>query len=103
MQAICPLCIVLWDICGIFIGAAFGVAVLHVVNLLNRRQPFSVLSALQVDLNKRPLMILSDIVISSLIGAVLVMAFFRPATSIDAVIGGLGITGVLSAIGKDTP
>jgi hypothetical protein len=85
----------------LYFAAMFGAFVLYVLNRLNNRQPFSLFSALQVELDKRPAMILADMIISSAIGAGVVFLMLNPTSVPEAVTAGLGLTGVLSAIGKE--
>jgi hypothetical protein len=80
----------------------FGAFVLYLLNRLNNRQPFSLFTALQVRIDSRPGVIFSDMIVSSAIGAGVVFLLLNPTSVPEAMTAGLGLTGVLSAFGKDT-
>lgn len=84
-----------------FLCAMFGAFVLYVLNRLNNRQPFSLFTAMQVPMDSRPLLILLDMLVSSAIGAGVVILIVNPTSASAAGTAGLGLTGVLSAFGKD--
>ena len=88
-------------ILGLYGAAMFGAFVLYVLNRLNKRQPFSLFTALQVKLDSRPSMIFSDMIVSSAIGAGIVILMLNPTSVTESVTAGLGLTGVLSAFGKE--
>ena len=88
-------------ILGLYGAAMFGAFVLYVLNRLNKRQPFSLFTALQVKLYSRPGMIFSDMIVSSAIGAGIVILMLNPTSVTESVTAGLGLTGVLSAFGKE--
>jgi len=46
-------------------------------------------------------MVVIDLIISSGIGSVAVMLILDPGSGKDAAIAGLGLTGILSALGRD--
>ena len=89
-----------------FVAAWFGAGILYVLNLLNNRQPFLVLNAVEKatrrDLSPRSyLMVVTDLFVSSGLGCLLVMLIFDPTSAKEATMAGLGLTGILSAFGKD--
>lgn len=86
----------------LFLAAMFGAFVLYLLNRLNNRQAFSLFTALQVKLDSRPIVIFFDMIISSAIGAGIVMVILNPTSVSEAGTAGLGLTGILSAFGKDT-
>lgn len=86
----------------LFVAAMFGAFVLYMLNRLNNRQPFSLFNALQVATNGRPFLIFVDMLLSSAIGAGIVILVSKASSIGEAVNGGLGLTGVLSAFGKDS-
>src|SRR3989442_171188 len=94
-KEICPTCLVVWAATNLFFAALFGAFVLYALHRLNNRQPFSLFSVLQVRMENRPLMIFTDMIASSAIGAGVVMLLLNPATLSEAGAGGLGLTGVL--------
>jgi hypothetical protein len=102
VREICPICIALWNATYLFLAALFGAFVLYILNRLNNRQPFSLFTALQVNMDRRPTIIFLDMIASSGIGALVVIFLLNPSTVPESVAGGLGLTGVLSAFGKDT-
>jgi hypothetical protein len=76
-----------------------GAFTLYVLNWHQGRQPFSLFKVLNVDVSAtgHPVVILLDIVISSILGTIIVVAITAPATIAQAVVAGLGMTGILSA------
>jgi hypothetical protein len=99
---ICPVCAEAWLSSRFFLAAMFGAFVLYMLNRLNNRQPFSLLSALKLNLDSRPFVIFGDMLISSAIGAGVVVMLYSPGSVSEAGTAGLGLTGILSAFGKDT-
>jgi hypothetical protein len=85
----------------LFWAAAFGAFVLYTLNQLNNRQPFSLLTALNVKMSSRPMITFGDMMISSAIGAGVVLLLLHPASPSEAGSLGLGLTGILSAFGKE--
>jgi hypothetical protein len=85
-----------------FWAATFGAFVLYILNRLNKRQPFSLFSALDVPMKDRPGRAFGDMMISSGIGGGIVLLLLHPTSAADAGAAGLGLTGILSAFGKDT-
>jgi hypothetical protein len=83
-------------------AAMFGAFVLYMLNRLNNRQPFSLFNAIQVSTDRRPLLIFVDMLVSSGIGAGVVLLLVKANSVSEAVTGGLGLTGILSAFGKDS-
>jgi hypothetical protein len=92
----------LFVVTHLFWAATFGAFVLYLLNRLNSRQPFSLLTALHVGTRNRPLLTFGDMIISSAIGAGVVLLLLHPASASEAGAGGLGLTGILSAFGKET-
>lgn len=88
---------------GIGSWAIFGCVVLYVLNRQQGKQPFSLLVALNVSLDKQasPGVGFIDLLVSSIIGGVLVTALTSPTTTPQAIIAGLGLTGILSAYSED--
>src|SRR5215203_652767 len=81
-----------------------GAFVLYVINRLQKKQPFSLLEALNVDVrthDSKPVTILTDMIVSSLLGSILVVAIVSPTTIAQAVAAGLGLTGLLSTLATD--
>lgn len=78
--------------------AFLGASTLYLLNRLQKKQPFSVLTALNVDMvnNPLPAKVLADVFISGGLGALIVVALTSPATIPQAVIAGLGMTGILT-------
>lgn len=78
-----------------------GAFVLYVLNRLQKKQPFSLFEALNIDVrthDSRPTTILTDMILSSLLGSILVVAIVSPTTIAQAVAAGLGLTGLLSTL-----
>lgn len=76
-----------------------GAFALYLMNRLQGKQPFSLFRALNINVGAGagPFVIFLDMVISSILGATLVIALTAPATVPQAVVAGLGMTGILSA------
>lgn len=85
-------------------ATTLGAFVLYILNRLQNRQPFSLFLALNVamDNSAKPGVILLDMFLSSLIGAGVVYLLTTPVTVPQALVAGLGMTGVLSAHAKET-
>jgi len=81
-----------------------GAFTLYVLHRLQDRQPFSLFTALNIDVSKTapPANVFGDMILSSLIDAVVVCALTEPTTIPQAVVAGLGMTGILSAHAKST-
>lgn len=103
MDEFCPSCAQFLTATKFFFSAMFGAFVLYVLHRINDRQPFSLFSALRIQMDNpgRPLRIFGDMIISSAIGAGVVILMFDPQILSEAVAMGLGLTGILSAFGKD--
>ena len=84
----------------LYLSAMFGAFILYMLNLLNDRQPFSLFGARGMKL-EGPRTIFVDMLISSALGAGIVLLVTHPATVNEARAFGLGLTGILSAFGKD--
>ena len=87
--------------------ACFGGIILYVLNKLQGKQPFSLFRALNIDVSDEAPWhnVLLDMLLSSLIGGIAVFFITSPVTAAQAIVGGLGMTGVLSVVpvggGKD--
>jgi hypothetical protein len=88
----------------LILATTLGAFVLYILNRLQNRQPFSFFRALNIEVGNSAgaPTIFFDMLISSLIGAIVVYLLTEPATVPQAVIAGLGMTGVLSAHAKET-
>src|ERR1700731_334042 len=84
--------------------AFLGAFALYLTNRLQNKQPFSLFRALNMNLSAgaRPVVIFLDMIISSVLGATIVVALTSPSTVPQAIIAGLGMTGILSAHTKPT-
>jgi hypothetical protein len=89
-----------YHVAQMFFCAMFGAFILYLTNQLNGKQPFSLFKGLQIKMDNRPGMIISDMVASSAIGALLVSLAWRPETIGEAVSAGLGFTGFFTAFIK---
>ena len=92
----------LWSRPDLLGWALIGAFTLYVLNRLHDRQPFSLFSVLNIDVGRRgkAMTILADMVLSSLLGAMVVFAFVAPDTAEQAIAAGLGMTGILSATSR---
>lgn len=79
-----------------------GAFTLYVLNRLQNRQPFSIFAAINIDVGTtaQPRTILGDMIASSLLGVAVVIPLTAPSTVAQAIIAGLGMTGVLSTYSK---
>jgi hypothetical protein len=103
MDATAAYLLLFWTATNFFWAAMFGAFVLYILNRLNNRQPFSLFYALEIKTGGRPWIIFADMMLSSAIGAAVVMLLPNINSVQDAATTGLGLTGVLSAIGKSGP
>ena len=77
-----------------------GAFTLYVLNRLQGKQPFSLFLAINVDVtsdNALPPIIFLDMLLSSALGAAVVIPLTAPETVPQAIIAGLGMTGILAA------
>jgi hypothetical protein len=76
---------------------------LYMMHRLQKKQPFSLFTAINVpiDGSTKPLVVLGDMIVSCIIGAFIVVPLTNPATVPQAIIAGLGTTGILAAHTKD--
>ncbi len=86
----------------LFVSALLGAFTLYLLNRLHNRQPFSLFSVLNIDVGRdgKAATIFADMVLSSLLGAMVVFALVAPDTAQQAMAAGLGMTGILSAASK---
>lgn len=84
--------------CFTFIGAF----TLYVLNRLNDKMPFSFYTAINIPITKdcKPSKIICDMFVSSLLGVLVVVPLVQPETIPQAIIAGLGMTGILSTYTK---
>lgn len=88
-----------------------GAVLLYVLNRQQKKQPISVFTALNVDIERKGgqgfCIILLDMIFSCLLGTIGVVALTSPTTISQALASGLGMTGLLSfhtkEIKGDTP
>lgn len=85
-------------------ATGLGAFTLYILNRLQNQQPFSLFRALKADLGNSPgaAVVFLDMLLSSLIGAAVVCLLAQLATIPQAVVAGLGMTGVLSAHAQNT-
>ena len=84
--------------------SALGAFMLHVAARTRGRQPISLFQVMNLDVGKstgHPLVILGDMLISSALAGSVVFALSQPTTVQQAVVAGLGATGLLEAASKD--
>lgn len=90
-----------------FTMAAFctvGAFVLYILNRTNGKKPFSMFLVINIDVGAttgKPYVILLDMIVSSMIGGSVVYFVTYPSTAAQAVVAGLGMTGLLSVHAKD--
>ena len=89
-----------WPTLQLVIWTGIGAFMLYALNRLNDHQPFSLFKVLKINLDRYP-SILGDMVVSSILGAIVVFALASPDTSRQAIAAGLGMTGILSAATKE--
>lgn len=82
--------------------AATGAFVLYVLNRNNGVKPFSIFDAVNIDVSDsgRPRDILFDMFLSSSLGSIIIVALTSPNTIPQAIVAGLGMTGLLLPFGK---
>lgn len=101
MAELCPFCVTASSAANYFLAAMFGAFVLYMLNRLNNRQPFSLFGAIQLRTDGRPLLLFLDMLISSAIGAGVVVLVVTLGSVQEAATAGLGLTGILSTFGRD--
>jgi len=79
-----------------------GAFILYMLNRLHDKQPFSLAKAINIDIgpNAKSKTILIDMFLSSILGVLIVIPLTAPSTIPQAIIAGLGMTGVFSAHAK---
>lgn len=84
--------------------AFLGAFVLYLLNRLQDKQPFSLFKAININIGSdaRSFTILFDMLISSCLGAIVIIPLTSPSTVPQAIVAGLGMTGILSAHTKTT-
>jgi hypothetical protein len=85
--------------------AGLGAFMLYILNRIQGKQPFSLFRALNIDVltaAARPITIFADMILSSALGAAVVLPIAAPTTIAQAIIAGLGMTGILAAHTKQT-
>ena len=83
---------------------SLGSFTLYILNRMQGKQPFSLFRATNIDVLSsaaRPITIFLDMILSSFIGALVVIPLASPTTVPQAIIAGLGMTGILAAHTKD--
>jgi hypothetical protein len=88
----------------LLLATTLGAFILYIMNRTNNRQPFSFFRAINIEVGSSApaRTIFFDMIISSLLGAIVVFILTNPATVPQAVVAGLGMTGILSAHAKET-
>lgn len=86
----------------LYFYAFLGAFVLYLLNSLHNHMPFSLFTGININIDKntKPHIILLDMIISSIIGAVAVIPISAPSTVPQALLAGLGLTGILSVHSK---
>lgn len=86
-----------------YVSTTVGAFILYALNRLQNRQPFSLFCAINIDVGRKasPRMVLIDMLVSSLLGAFVVYCMSQPQNYSQAVVGGLGMTGILSPFSKE--
>lgn len=83
-----------------------GAVILYVLNRQQKKQPISLFTTLNVDIDKLKgfvgfFIVLFDMLLSCLLGTIAVVALTSPTTISQAVASGLGMTGILSVHTKE--
>lgn len=88
----------LFSSCRLFLYAVLGAFVLYLVNKLQNRHPLSLFTAINVRMDRtaHPVLVLMDMILSSILGAAVVVPLTSPTTGPQAILVGLGMTGILS-------
>jgi hypothetical protein len=91
-----------WPTIQLIMWTGMGAFVLYALNRLNSHQPFSLFKVLNINVDSQAnsRTILGDMVVSSVLGAIVVFSLTSPETSRQAIAAGLGMTGILSAAAK---
>lgn len=81
-----------------------GAFTLYLLNRLQDKHPFSLFRAININVSTseaKPPIILLDMMISSALGATVVVQLTSPGTVPQALIAGLGVTGILTVHVKE--
>ncbi len=99
-----PWLIAAWNFLELPLFTFLGAFVLYALNRLQGKQPLSLFLALGADLGTgaRPIKVFFDMLLSSILFGGLVFALTAPTTVQQAIVVGLGTTGILSARTKAT-
>ena len=89
----------------LYVFTFIGAFTLYLLNKLQNRNPFSLFAAINIDVSSRApsIIVLLDMVLSSMIGAAVVVPLTSPTTVPQAILVGLGMTGILSAHAPPQP
>jgi len=93
-----------WSDIKIPLHAFLGALTLYILNRLQGKRPFSLFQALNIDVadvTARSHTIFLDMMLSSALGAIVVIPLTSPSTVPQAIIAGLGMTGILAAHTKE--
>ncbi len=94
----------LFPLLKLLLATTLGAFTLYVLHRHQDKQPFSLFRAINIDVISKSAQyrtILADMFFSSLLGATIVFLLTSPTTVPQAIIAGLGMTGILSANTKD--
>jgi hypothetical protein len=97
-----PLCH-FWALTWSFWWAMFGVFGLSMVQRAKHRKPLSLFTALHIRTDNRPFVIFADMLIASMIGALLAVGWWHPTSEHEALIMGFGIAGALAPFAEEAP
>ncbi len=85
-------------------NAFLGAITLYILNRLGGKHPFSLFQALNINVSgprANPAIVGLDMIISSALGAFVVIPLTQPTTIAQAIMAGLGMTGVLAVNVKE--
>jgi hypothetical protein len=93
----------LWSLLKLPFFAFLGAFMLYALNRLNQKEPFSLLKVLNINVGvgASPGVIFLDMLVSSTLGTAVILPLTSPATIPQAVVAGLGMTGILAAHSKE--
>lgn len=94
-----------WEELKLPFNTCLGAFTLHTLNRLQGKRPFSLFQALNMYVsqsNANPRIIFIDMILSSALGAAVVIPLTSPSTVPQAIIAGLGMSGILAAHAKES-
>ena len=87
----------------LYLAASLGALILYMINRTQNKQPFSLFQVINIDSGRQAkfYIVITDMIVSSLLGGVVIMLMSRPENSSQSFMSGLGLTGLLSPFAQN--